>query len=49
MNAPPMTYAVGGRQFVAIMVGARMSPAIIKQSPELHHMATASMVFVFSL
>ena len=28
INAPPVTYAVGGRQYIAVMVGGKSSPVL---------------------
>jgi alcohol dehydrogenase (cytochrome c) len=49
--APPMTYAVGGKQFVAIHAGcgAPYNVQILKASPELNTMEGGSTLFVFAL
>jgi len=49
INAPPISYAVNGKQYVAVLVGSRQPNNIIPQSPELKNTATASMLFVFGL
>jgi alcohol dehydrogenase (cytochrome c) len=49
INAPPITYAVNGKQYVAVLVGSRQPTNIIPLSPELKNTSTASMLFVFSL
>jgi len=49
IQAPPMSYSVNGKQYVAILVGARMWPYIIQNAPELKNQTTASMLYVFSL
>jgi alcohol dehydrogenase (cytochrome c) len=49
INAPPITYAVNGKQYVAVLVGSRQPANIIPLSPELKNTSTASMLFVFSL
>ena len=49
INAPAISYAVNGKQYVAVLVGSRQPNNIIPQSPELKNTATASMLFVFSL
>jgi len=49
INAPPITYSVNGKQFIAILAGSRQSNNIINTSPELKHTATASMLYVFGL
>jgi alcohol dehydrogenase (cytochrome c) len=49
INAPPITYAVNGKQYVAVLVGSRRSAFILAVSPELKNTSTASMLFVFAL
>jgi alcohol dehydrogenase (cytochrome c) len=49
IQAPPMSYSVNGKQYVAVLVGARMWPYIIENAPELKNQTTASMLYVFSL
>jgi len=49
INAPPITYSVNGKQYVAVLVGARNSSALMETSPELKLLPTASMLFVFGL
>ncbi len=49
INAPPITYAVNGKQYVAVLVGSRQPANIIPLSPELKNTSTASMLFVFGL
>jgi alcohol dehydrogenase (cytochrome c) len=49
INAPPITYSVNGKQYVAVLVGARNSQALMDTSPELKLLPTASMLFVFGL
>jgi alcohol dehydrogenase (cytochrome c) len=49
INAPPISYAVNGKQYVAVLVGSRQPANIIPLSPELKNTSTASMLFVFSL
>jgi alcohol dehydrogenase (cytochrome c) len=49
INAPPISYSVNGKQYVAVLVGSRQSPAIFGMHPELKNTATASMLFVFGL
>jgi alcohol dehydrogenase (cytochrome c) len=49
INAPPIAYAVNGKQYIAVLVGARQSPNVFPQSPELRHTSSASMLFVFGL
>ncbi len=49
INAPPITYSVNGKQYIAVLVGSRQSNNVIPLSPELKNTSTASMLFVFSL
>ncbi len=49
INAPPITYSVNGKQYVAVLVGSRQPTAILAVAPELKNTATASMLFVFGL
>jgi alcohol dehydrogenase (cytochrome c) len=49
INAPPVTYSVNGKQYVAVLVGSKQNAAVINNSPELKNTSTASMVFVFGL
>jgi alcohol dehydrogenase (cytochrome c) len=49
INAPPITYAVNGKQYIAVLVGSRQSANVFPFSPELKNTSTASMLFVFSL
>jgi alcohol dehydrogenase (cytochrome c) len=58
-NAPPMTYAVNGKQYIAIASGlccagpgaapARNTRARIAQTPELRAQGNATVVWVFGL
>ena len=48
--APPMTYAVNGKQYVAVLIGAdNPIKDVILKRPELKDMQNTSMLFVFSL
>ena len=49
INAPAITYAVNGKQYVAVLVGSRQNANILNVSPELKNTSTASMLFVFAL
>jgi len=49
INAPPVTYSVGGKQYIAVLVGSKQSAAIIANAPELKNTSTASMLYVFGL
>ena len=48
--APPMTYSVNGKQYVAVLIGAD-NPIhdVILKRPELKDMQNTSMLYVFSL
>jgi len=49
-NAPPMTFEVGGRQYVAIMSGLSLiSKGRLTLTPELSDMRHQTMLFVFAL
>jgi alcohol dehydrogenase (cytochrome c) len=47
--APPVSYSVNGKQFVAVLVGSRQPANIMQNMPELKNTSTASMLYVFSL
>ncbi len=50
VNAPPMTYAVNGKQYIAIASGLfRNAKNKAARMPELKNMANATMIFVFGL
>jgi alcohol dehydrogenase (cytochrome c) len=50
INAPPMTFEVGGRQYLAIQSGlARNGRAINSMTPELRELRNQTMLFVFGL
>jgi alcohol dehydrogenase (cytochrome c) len=49
-NAPPMTFEVGGKQYVAILSGlGRNAKAALVYTPELREMRHQTMLFVFGL
>ena len=49
-NAPPMTFEVGGRQYVAILSGLSLiSKGRLTLTPELREMRHQTMLFVFAL
>jgi len=49
-NAPPMTFEVGGKQYVAIMSGlSQISKGRLTLTPELSEMRSQTMLFVFAL
>jgi alcohol dehydrogenase (cytochrome c) len=50
INAPPMTFEAGGRQYVAIQSGLnRNARNINAMTPELREMRNQTMLFVFGL
>ncbi len=49
INAPPITYAVNGKQYVAVLVGSRQPNNVIALAPELKNSAPTSMLYVFGL
>jgi alcohol dehydrogenase (cytochrome c) len=49
IQAPPISYSVNGKQYIAVLVGARMWPFIINNAPELKNLSTTSTLYVFSL
>jgi alcohol dehydrogenase (cytochrome c) len=49
INAPPISYSVNGKQYVAVLAGSRQSANIIANAPELKYTSPASMLYVFGL
>jgi len=49
INAPPVTYAVNGKQYVAVLVGSRQPNNVLAHAPELKNTSPASMLYVFGL
>jgi alcohol dehydrogenase (cytochrome c) len=50
INAPPMTFAVGGKQYLVVQTGLnRNALNINSMTPELHDMRNQTMLFVFGL
>jgi alcohol dehydrogenase (cytochrome c) len=49
INAPAITYAVNGKQYVAVLVGARQRDNILGEFPELKNVAVTHMLYVFGL
>jgi alcohol dehydrogenase (cytochrome c) len=50
LNAPPMTFEAGGKQYVAILSGlSRVSKVRLVLTPELRDMRNQTMLFVFGL
>jgi alcohol dehydrogenase (cytochrome c) len=49
-TAPPMTYAVNGKQYIAIASGlSNVSRAKLARSPEMRNVSNATMLYVFGL
>jgi alcohol dehydrogenase (cytochrome c) len=49
-SAPPMTYAVNGKQYVAVLIGGNtLVQQLMGKSPELKDLQNGSMLFVFGL
>jgi alcohol dehydrogenase (cytochrome c) len=49
-SAPPMTYAVNGKQYVAVLIGGSSVPRdMLNKTPGYKDMQNTSMLFVFSL
>jgi alcohol dehydrogenase (cytochrome c) len=49
INAPPITYSVNGKQYVAVLAGSRQNVNVYGLAPEIKNMAPASMLYVFAL
>jgi len=49
INAPPITYSVNGKQYVAVLVGSKQSQQTLAEFPEFKLTSTASMLYVFGL
>jgi alcohol dehydrogenase (cytochrome c) len=47
-KAPPMSFAVNGKQYVGVLIGGG-SGALTNKSPELRYLQTTAMLYVFSL
>ena len=47
--SPPVTFSINGKQYVAVLAGARQNPVILSDYPELKNTSPASMLYVFSL
>jgi alcohol dehydrogenase (cytochrome c) len=49
-SAPPMTYAINGKQYVAVLIGGNVqTKGFLDKTPALKDMQNTSMLFVFSL
>ena len=49
INAPAITYAVNGKQYVAVLVGSRLRDNLLAEAPELKNVAVTHMLYVFGL
>jgi alcohol dehydrogenase (cytochrome c) len=49
INAPAISFAVDGKQYIAVLAGSRQSPFVVGNAPELKNTSTASMLYVFGL
>ena len=50
INAPPMTFEVGGKQYIAVLSGlSRNARNINSSTPELRELRNQTMLFVFTL
>jgi len=49
INAPPISYSVNGKQYIAVLVGSKQSQPTMVDFPELKNTSTASMLYVFGL
>ena len=49
INAPLITFAVNGKQYLAVLAGSAMREQVLGTAPELRNNATASMLYVFTL
>ena len=49
INAPPVSYAVNGKQYIAVLIGLKQPNAVMPNAPELKNTSTASMLYVFGL
>jgi len=49
INAPPISFSINGKQYVAVLVGSRQPVNLMVEAPELRLNNTASMLYVFSL
>jgi alcohol dehydrogenase (cytochrome c) len=49
-SAPPMTYSVNGKQYVAVLIGGNVQTRdLLNKTPSLKDIQNTSMLFVFSL
>jgi alcohol dehydrogenase (cytochrome c) len=49
-SAPPMTYSVNGKQYIAVLIGGNVqTKGILDKTPSFKDMQNTSMLYVFSL
>jgi alcohol dehydrogenase (cytochrome c) len=49
ISAPAITYAVNGKQYIAVLVGAAERAGVVREAPELKDMPLTHMLYVFAL
>jgi len=50
LNAPPITYSVNGKQYVAVLIGgSTIAQGVLSKAPETKDIQNTSMLYVFSL
>jgi len=49
INAPPVSFSINGKQYIAVLVGSKQPNSTMPNAPELKHTSTASMLYVFGL
>jgi alcohol dehydrogenase (cytochrome c) len=49
IGAPAITYAVNGKQYVAVLVGAAERAGVVREAPELKDLPLTHMLYVFAL
>jgi alcohol dehydrogenase (cytochrome c) len=49
INAPPISFAINGKQYIAVLVGSKQPNSVMPNAPELKNTSSASMLYVFSL
>ena len=49
IQAPPVSYSVNGKQYIAVLVGASMSVLIMRNAAELKESVDSVMLYVFAL
>jgi alcohol dehydrogenase (cytochrome c) len=49
IQAPPVTFAIDGKQYIAVLAGSRQNVNVYGLAPEIKNMVPASMLYVFAL